>query len=647
LQILSSQTGSGTAGRRRSSSLALLATLLALAIGAAIPAPAPAASAGELYAFGDNTYGQLGSATGFGLPHPTPTRVVLPGASGPAIGGAAGGAHSLALTSTGQLYAFGGNTSGQLGSAANDEPNPTPAIVSLPGATGPLTQVAAGDEDSLALTSTGQLYAFGGNLSGQLGIDTGMAKNPTPALVSLPGASGPVTEIAAGEAHGLALTSTGQLYAFGDNRYGQLGTSTNSGTTNPNPNPTLIALPGAGGPVTEIAVGANHSLALTSTGQLYAFGRNRYGQLGSAANEAPNPTPAMLSLPGATGRVTQIAAGDEHSLALTSTGQLYSFGYNYYGQLGNGTNTKTLNPNPTPATVSLPGATGPVTRIAAGAQHSLALTSSGQLYAFGNNSSGQLGNASNSGTTEPNPVPTLVDLGPGTTVDTMASGSFADHTLVVIANLAITTASLTDGRVGVPYAATASASGGTEPYSWQASGLPAGLSIDAASGQISGIPKKLGAAQVTFSVTDRFGIEASSAPLSLSVGAARPVVTHLRQSHRRWRQGRRLAKASSPATRTLAARPRKRKRPPVGTVFRFRLNEKARVRLAFAIRKGKRFRKTGALTVAGHKGKNRVRFQGRISHRKKLRPGRYKLTVTAKRDGPRSKPRTLRFTIVR
>jgi alpha-tubulin suppressor-like RCC1 family protein len=198
-----------------------------------------------------------------------------------------------------------------------------------------------------------------------------------------------------------ATTSPGQLYAFGYNHYGQLGSATSNNTNNPNPTPALVSLPGAGGPVSKVGSGGDYSLALTSSGQLYAFGENYYGQLGSATNRGtsnPNPTPALVSLPGASGPVNQFAAGGEHSLALTSSGQLYAFGRNYYGQLGKATNSGTENANPTPALVALPGASGPVTQVAAGYAHSLALTSSGQLYAFGDNSSGQLGSATNSGT---------------------------------------------------------------------------------------------------------------------------------------------------------------------------------------------------------------------------------------------------------
>ena len=520
------------AGPRFGRGPALFAALIALAICAA-PLPASAATnPGELYAFGLNRFGQLGNATNNGTnnPNPTPTLVGLPGASGPVTQVAAGYEHGLALASTGQLYAFGSNLYGELGIATNSgtsNPNPTPALVGLPGASGPVTQVTAGGEHSLALASSGQLYAFGYNYLGELGSVTNSGTtnpNPTPTPVGLPGASGPVTQIAGGEYHSLALTSTGQLYAFGSNENGELGIATNSGTSNPNPTPTLVGLPGASGPVTQIAGGGYHSLALTSSGQLYAFGLNRYGQLGIATNSGttnPNPTPTLVTLPGASGPVTQVAAGGYHSLALTSSGQLYSFGRNYYGELGSATNNGTNNPNPTPTLVTLPGASGPVTQIAGGADHSLALTSSGQLYAFGANYYGQLGSATNNGTNNPNPIPVPVDLGAGTTIDTMVSGVQADHTLVVVANLAVASSSLPSGRIGVPYRATAAAAGGTAPYAWQASGLPAGLSIDPGSGQIGGTPTVVGTGQVTLSVSDRYGIVAQSATIALTIAPVR------------------------------------------------------------------------------------------------------------------------------
>jgi alpha-tubulin suppressor-like RCC1 family protein len=509
--------------------------LAATLLGAFVLAPAAAASAaaGQLYGFGENSAGQLASTAGNGseAANPTPALLVLGGATGPVVATAAGARFTLALTASGQLYSFGSNQYGQLGVAAGSGApgaNPTPRLVTLPGAVGRIAQLAAGSTHSLVLTSTGELYTFGGNQFGQLGRAANLgteAANRTPERIGVPGASGQVVQIAAADEQSLALTSTGQLFAFGGNRYGELGNATNAGTQIPNPTPTPVVLPGASGQVMQIAAGVEQSLALTSTGQLYTFGGNRYGELGRAANTetpAPNPTPAPVSLPTATGPVRSIAAGAFHSLALTASGLIYAFGRNTDGQLGNGAGVGSEKANATPVPVSLPGASAPAIGLAAGSAHSLAITASGALYAFGSNLAGQLGRATNSGTAPANPAPAPVALPAGTTIDTVARGATAAFTVAQAADLAVLSSSLPFGQVGVPYTTYAAAAGGVGGYTWSASGLPPGLSIDPASGQISGTPSAAGASVVVLHVADAFGVSATSAPILLTTAAAPP-----------------------------------------------------------------------------------------------------------------------------
>src|ERR1700761_3797654 len=181
--------------------------------------------------------------------------------------------------------------------------------------------------------------------------------------------------------------SPGQLYGFGSHRHGQLGNETNSETQEPNPSPLPVTLPGQEGPVVGAATGNDFSLAVTEGGQLYAFGYNLYGQLGTTENIEfpfePSLPPEPVTLPGEDGPVTQAAAGCDFSLAVTESGQLYAFGENDFGQLGNSTHIEetTAKANPTPTLVTLPGEDGPVVAAAAGCFHSLALTATGQLYA--------------------------------------------------------------------------------------------------------------------------------------------------------------------------------------------------------------------------------------------------------------------------
>lgn len=504
----------------------------ALLLAVAAPSAQAASFApGRLYGFGANADGQLGSPVGneSQAPNPVPAAIALPGAAGPVVEEAAGEGFALALTGANQLFSFGSNRFGQLGVAAGSGAsgaNPVPREVSLPGAGAGVTQLAAGAEHAIALTATGGLYSFGSNRFGQLGRAANSGSetpNPAPERIALPGADGPAVQVAAGAEESLVLTSTGQLYSFGGNRFGQLGRAASSGSETPNPIPAPVALPGASGPVVQIAAGAQHSLALTSTGQLFSFGANRFGQLGRGAGieaTGPNPEPAQVAVPGLSGRIVAIAAGGYHSLALSSSGQIFAFGRNDEGQLGSTANNGSERANPVPTAVVLPGASARPVALAAGALHSLVVTATGALYAFGSNAEGQLGRQANSGSDAANPAPQAVALPSGETIDAAARGSSAAFTLAQTADLAVLNATLPAGQVGVPYAAEASSAGGVGGNAWSAAGLPPGLSLDPLSGRIAGTPVLAGTSEVVLSVTDAFGVSAASPTLLLTIAPA-------------------------------------------------------------------------------------------------------------------------------
>ncbi len=322
--------------------------------------------------------------------------------------------HSLALSSNGAVFAWGWNVTGQFCNGSTNGSD-VPLKVSLLGHA-KVTGIAAGFAHSLAVTSTGAVLNCGKNDDGELG-DGGTTDSDVPVKVDL-SAGTKVTEVAAGAGQSLAVTSTGAVLAWGLNLYGALG----NGSTGSSNIPVDVSLP-AGTKVTAVAAGALHSLVLTSTGAVLAWGFNTDGELGDGTT-ANSDVPVAVKLPAGT-KVTALAAGGYYSLALTSSGTVLAWGYNADGELGDGSSVN----SDMPVKVKLPARTK-VTAIAAGGSlygvgsyvagpgHSLAVTSTGAVLAWGDNADGELGD----GTTAKSEVPRKAKLPAGTKVTAVAAG---------------------------------------------------------------------------------------------------------------------------------------------------------------------------------------------------------------------------------
>ena len=299
----------------------------------------------------------------------------LPGSATPTAG-AAGGDHTLVIGSNGVLYAWGLGTDGQLGNGTTTSSS-TPVQVSLPSGVVPVA-VAAGNDHSLALGSNGTLYAWGYNGFGQLGINT-KTNEDTPVTVTLPNGA-KATAIAAGTNFSLALGSDGNVYAWGDGNLGALG----YGSMNESTIAVKVSLP-TGVTASAIAAGGSFGMAIGSNGTLYSWGDGDMGQLGNGTTTF-STTPVVVKMPsGVTASV--ISAGYEHALAIGSNGSVYAWGYGDDGQLGNGgiANQKV------PVLVSMPTGVAAVA-IAGALDHSLAIGSDGNLYTWGEDDAGELGN---------------------------------------------------------------------------------------------------------------------------------------------------------------------------------------------------------------------------------------------------------------
>jgi alpha-tubulin suppressor-like RCC1 family protein/N-acetylmuramoyl-L-alanine amidase len=231
------------------------------------------------------------------------------------------------------------------------------------GLTSGVAAVAAGGWHTCALTTAGGLKCWGDDSWDQLGDGTN-SDRWTPADVA--GLTSGVAAVAAGWEHACALTTTGGLKCWGDNQHGQLGDGTTSSRSTP------VDVSGLTSGVAAVAAGGEHTCALTTAGGLKCWGYNNGGS-----------TPVDVS--GLTSGVAAVAAGGEHTCALTTAGGLKCWGYNSYGQLGDGTTTG----RSTPADVT--GLTSGVTAVAAGGRHTCALTTAGGLKCWGFNGERQLG----------------------------------------------------------------------------------------------------------------------------------------------------------------------------------------------------------------------------------------------------------------
>jgi alpha-tubulin suppressor-like RCC1 family protein len=262
--------------------------------------------------------------------------------------------------------------------------------------------IAAGGIHTCALTSAGAVQCWGDNRSGQLGDGTS-AERHSPVTVS--GLGSGVAAIATGGIHSCGLTSAGGVKCWGDNRSGQLGDGTTSARHTP------VGVSGLSSGVTAIAAGGFHTCALTSAGGVKCWGDNRSGQLGDGTM-TEHTTPVPVS--GLSSGVVAISAGDYHTCALTTAHAVKCWGYNFLGQLGNGTIADSSVP------VAVSGLAGGVAAIAAGGLHSCALTSAGAVRCWGDNRSGQLGD----GTTTERHTPVAVS-GLASGVAAIAAGG--DH----------------------------------------------------------------------------------------------------------------------------------------------------------------------------------------------------------------------------
>ena len=251
---------------------------------------------------------------------------------------------------------------------------PQPAPVEAAG----VASVSAGSVHTCALTTQGGVKCWGDNFYGQLADGTTTDRDSP---VDVIGLSSGVAMVAAGSVHTCALSTPGGVKCWGQGALGALGDGTGMNQSTP---VDVVGLPTG---VAAIAAGSQHTCALTTVGGVKCWGDNTQGALGDGQSCGTFVCATPVDVVGLETGVTAIAVGGSHSCALTTAGGLKCWGNNFTGQVGDGQGCG--NRCTTPVDVS--GFISGVAKVAAGATHTCAITTAGNLKCWGSNVSGELG----------------------------------------------------------------------------------------------------------------------------------------------------------------------------------------------------------------------------------------------------------------
>ncbi|CAF2715203.1 unnamed protein product [Rotaria sp. Silwood2] len=308
----------------------------------------------------------------------------------PIVNMAAGDRHTIIVTESGRAFAFGDNSSGQLGLGHTNNVDKVSCIKSLKfGDTGERVILAAcGRESSLVATNHGSIYAFGSNSRSQLGIKSPDSNTVNPQPVKIDSFKNKMVwkQIAMGAEHSCALTDEGVVYVWGANDDGQCAQPRKNDVV---PIPMELRVECQ---INAISCGYYHTALVDENGHLLLFGNNDDRQLGRSMPDK-FAGPIEVSIPN---KVKAVACGNQHTVVLTVNGEVYACGHGDRGQLG-------LGPRVFSAETfeNVQGLPKRLAAIAAGEAHTVVLTVRGDMYVFGDGKHGKLGSPTHSNEFEP------------------------------------------------------------------------------------------------------------------------------------------------------------------------------------------------------------------------------------------------------
>ncbi|XP_068921782.1 X-linked retinitis pigmentosa GTPase regulator isoform X1 [Petaurus breviceps papuanus] len=276
----------------------------------------------KLYMFGSNNWGQLGLGSKTTINKPTCVKALKPEKVKFA---ACGRNHTLVYTEEGNVYAAGGNSEGQLGLGDTEE-RTTFHLVSFFTSQYKIKQLSAGSNTSAALTEDGDLFMWGDNSEGQIGLaDETNVCVPCQVVIGQP-----ISWISCGYYHSAFVTTEGELYTFGEPENGKLGLSPEQLKNHRIPQ-LVLGIPGK---VNQVACGGGHTVALTEE-EVYTFGLGQFGQLGLGTFIFETSEPKVIKHL-QNQKIHYVACGENHTALISDTGHMYTFGDGRHGKLGLG-----------------------------------------------------------------------------------------------------------------------------------------------------------------------------------------------------------------------------------------------------------------------------------------------------------------------
>ncbi|KAM0840808.1 hypothetical protein ACQ4PT_059409 [Festuca glaucescens] len=292
----------------------------------------------------------------------------------------AGASHSVALLSGKMVCSWGRGEDGQLGHG-DAEDRPVPTVLTAFDVPGISSVICGADHTTAYSEDEMQLFSWGWGDFGRLGHgNSSDVFNPLP-IQALHGIK--IKQIACGDSHCLAVTVNGQVHSWGRNQNGQLGLGNNEDSLLPQ---KIQAFEGVC--ISMIAAGAEHTVAVTEDGDLYGWGWGRYGNLGLGDRDDRFVPEKVSPVEGE--KMGLVACGWRHSVTVSSSGGLYTYGWSKYGQLGHGDFQDHLVPHKVEA-LKDSSISQKIAQVACGWRHTLALTENKNVFSWGRGTSGQLG----------------------------------------------------------------------------------------------------------------------------------------------------------------------------------------------------------------------------------------------------------------